>query len=254
MSSDDLQIGGQDREALEALHALQQVADLDVGVAVVAVLDFGALAEERVGLIEEQQHAAFLGGIEDLLEILLGFADVLADHCGEVDAVEIEAQLVREHLGRECLAGAAGSGEERADAQTAPAARGESPGLVDRHAMTGLRRKLAQRFFLHVGQDQIVPVAAGTMRSAKSSSRGRESERQAFHRPVGSLADRCIRGVKRRTDAGSKRRDGLGTQAELFSKRVHRPVPAASRTRWIRSAPRRWLSPTDVSGCRASVC
>ena len=51
-----LAIGGEDREALEALHALEQVADLEVGVAVVRVLDLGALAEERVGFVEEQDR------------------------------------------------------------------------------------------------------------------------------------------------------------------------------------------------------
>ena len=39
--------------ALVLLHPLQQVADLDVGVAVVGVADLGALAEQRVGLVEE---------------------------------------------------------------------------------------------------------------------------------------------------------------------------------------------------------
>ena len=47
-------VGGEDREAVEPLHALQQVADLDVGEAVVRVLDLGALAEQRVRLVEEQ--------------------------------------------------------------------------------------------------------------------------------------------------------------------------------------------------------
>src|SRR5918995_51978 len=42
------------------LHTLQEVAALDVGVAVVAVLDLAALAEECVGLVEEQHRPALL--------------------------------------------------------------------------------------------------------------------------------------------------------------------------------------------------
>ena len=48
------QIGGEYRDALVLLHLLQQVGDLDVGVAVVRILHVGALAEQRVGLVEEQ--------------------------------------------------------------------------------------------------------------------------------------------------------------------------------------------------------
>ena len=57
-SSARLHVGREDREAAVGLHPLQQVADLDVRVAVVAVLDLAALAEERVGLVEEQDGAA----------------------------------------------------------------------------------------------------------------------------------------------------------------------------------------------------
>jgi hypothetical protein len=59
-----LGVGGENGDALELLHALQQIADFDVGVAVMAVANFRALAEERLGLVEEQHDAALLGGIE----------------------------------------------------------------------------------------------------------------------------------------------------------------------------------------------
>ena len=72
-------VGGQDGQAAVRLHALQQIADLDVGVAVVAVLDLAALAEQRIGLVEQQDRAAVLGGVEDAAQILLRLADVLAD-------------------------------------------------------------------------------------------------------------------------------------------------------------------------------
>ena len=87
-----LQVGRQDGQAAIGLHPLQQVADLDVGVAVVAVLDLAPLAEEGVGLVEEEDRAAVLGRVEDPAQVLLGLADVLADHAGQVDPVQVQAQ------------------------------------------------------------------------------------------------------------------------------------------------------------------
>src|SRR6202000_3120801 len=52
------QIGGQNGQPLICLHALQQVADLDVGVAIVAVAYLAAFAEQGIGLVEEQQRSA----------------------------------------------------------------------------------------------------------------------------------------------------------------------------------------------------
>ena len=51
------EVGRQHDGPVVLLHPLQQVADLDVGVAVVRVLDLAALAEQRVGLVEEQDRA-----------------------------------------------------------------------------------------------------------------------------------------------------------------------------------------------------
>src|SRR5205823_6319977 len=48
------EVGGEDNDALVFLHFLEQIGDLDVGVAIVRVLDFGALAEEGVGFVEEE--------------------------------------------------------------------------------------------------------------------------------------------------------------------------------------------------------
>ena len=48
------QVGRQHRQAVEGLHPLQQVGDLDVGVAVVGVAHLAALAEHGVGLVEEE--------------------------------------------------------------------------------------------------------------------------------------------------------------------------------------------------------
>ena len=71
----------QNRDAVILLHLLKQVADFDIGVAVVGVFDFGAFAENCVRFIEEEDRISLLGSDKDLVEILLGFADVLADQC-----------------------------------------------------------------------------------------------------------------------------------------------------------------------------
>ena len=57
----------QDRQAAIGLHPLEQVADLDVRVAIVAVADLGALAEQRVRLVEQEDRAAALGRVEQPL-------------------------------------------------------------------------------------------------------------------------------------------------------------------------------------------
>ena len=116
-----LQVRRQDRQAAVRFHALQQIAHLDVGVAIVAVAHLAAFAEERIGLVEEQDRAAVLRGVEHPAQVLFGFADVLAHHRGQIDPIEIETQLAGEHFGRHGLARAARAGEERADAETASA-------------------------------------------------------------------------------------------------------------------------------------
>jgi hypothetical protein len=98
VSIDDLRFVVRTRQPLVSFDALQQVADLDVGVAVVAVAHLAALAEERIGFVEEQQDAAFFRGVEDLLQVLLGLADVLAHHRRQVDPIEIEPQARRPAL------------------------------------------------------------------------------------------------------------------------------------------------------------
>ena len=56
------QVGREDGEPVEGLQALQQVGALDVGVAVVGVAHLAALAEDGVGLVEEQ-HGVDAAGL-----------------------------------------------------------------------------------------------------------------------------------------------------------------------------------------------
>jgi hypothetical protein len=46
------QVDGQDDDAVVLLHFLQEVGDFNVCVAVVGVVDFGALAKEGVNFVE----------------------------------------------------------------------------------------------------------------------------------------------------------------------------------------------------------
>lgn len=57
----DLRGGGKDGHAGEGFQALQKVWAFDVGVAVVAVLDLGTLAEEGVGFVEEEDGTRGIG-------------------------------------------------------------------------------------------------------------------------------------------------------------------------------------------------
>ena len=121
--------------AVERLHPLEQVGDLDVRVAVARVLDLGALAEQRVGLVEQQDavHAVGLG--EDPVEVLLGLADVLVDDGREVDDVEVEAEVAGDDLRRHRLARPGVAGEQAGDAAGPRAALAPIP-----HSPTTLSR------------------------------------------------------------------------------------------------------------------
>jgi hypothetical protein len=93
------QVGGEDDDALVIVHALEQVRHLDVGVAVMGVAHGGALAEQGVGLAEDEDGVAGGGLVEDAGQVLLGLADVRGEHPGQVALVEVEAQGVGEDVG-----------------------------------------------------------------------------------------------------------------------------------------------------------
>jgi hypothetical protein len=65
----------------------------------------------------KKDHAAGLSRIEQAAQVLLGLADILADHRGEIDAVEIEPKMIGDDFGGHRLAGAAVAGEQHADAE-----------------------------------------------------------------------------------------------------------------------------------------
>ncbi len=73
------------------------------------------LAKEGIGLVEEQDGAAGLGSGEDAGQVLLGVANVLTDDGGEVDLVEVQAQLSSDDVRGHGLTRARGTGKEHVE-------------------------------------------------------------------------------------------------------------------------------------------
>jgi hypothetical protein len=107
----------------------------------VRIVDRGALAEQGVGLVEQQDRVGVLGGGEHAVQVLLGLTDVLADHPGQVDPVQVEAQLPGDDLGAHGLAGAGRPREQRVDAASKGQLGREPP--LPQHPLAG-RYPLAQ--------------------------------------------------------------------------------------------------------------
>src|SRR5579859_7086496 len=74
-------------------HALQQIADLDIGVAVVTIFDFAALTKQRVGFVEKEDGATIFSGVKDTAQVLLSLANVFAHNRRQIDAIQIQTQL-----------------------------------------------------------------------------------------------------------------------------------------------------------------
>jgi hypothetical protein len=101
------------------LDPLEQIADLDIRVSVMAVTNLGPSPEHCIRFIEEKDRPGPLRRIEEPLEVLLCLPYVLADERGQIDLIEVEAKFVRDHLGRHRLAGPGGASEQRADPEAA---------------------------------------------------------------------------------------------------------------------------------------
>ena len=97
------------RHTAVGCHFPEQVGHFDVGVTLARTLYLGSFAKQGIGLIEKQDGITGFGSAEDLAQVLFGLADVFAHDRGQVDAVEIETELVGHDLRRHRLAGAARS-------------------------------------------------------------------------------------------------------------------------------------------------
>ena len=201
------QVGGEDDDAVERLHALQQVGDLDVGVAVVGVADLRALAEQRVRLVEEQHAVHALGLVEDAVEVLLRLADVLVDDGGEVDRVEVEAQLAGDHLGGHRLAGPRRPGEQRRDALAAATAALHAPRLEHR-SRAGARAR----------------------RARAAAPAGRAGRTMSSQPTLGSIAVREPLERRRRSGRARPRARARTSTARPRRRRAARPPPPRARS------------------------
>ncbi len=136
---------------------MQEVTDLNVGITIVAVLHLTALPKQRIGFVEQQDGAASLRRVEHPPQVLFRFADVLAHHLAQVDAIQIQPQLVGQHLRRHGLARAAGTRKQHANTQTSRAFVLKAPRLIDLHSLPHVHRDLSQDTQPGLGQYQIIP-------------------------------------------------------------------------------------------------
>src|SRR5689334_127439 len=90
------EIGRQDEQAWIIFHSLQKIADFLVRILVMGALDVRALAEQGVGLVEEQNPALAFRAFEDALEVLLRLTDVLGNDLGQIDPVHVPRKLFAE--------------------------------------------------------------------------------------------------------------------------------------------------------------
>jgi hypothetical protein len=138
----------------------------------VRVGDLGALAEQGVGLVEEEDRVRAVGGAEDALEVLLGLPDVLRDDGREIDAVEVQAELGAEHLRAHGLAGAGLAREQ--DLQ--PLGPGDgllvAPVGEDAVAVPEVGGDRAQQHALALGHDEVLPAVRGVQPRGELPERG----------------------------------------------------------------------------------
>src|SRR5207237_8601258 len=128
----------------ERLQPWQEEVGFEVRVAVVRALYRGAVGEQGVAFVDEQNDIELLGAREELIEALLRFADVFVDHRGEIEPVEIHLQRRGEELGGQGVAGAARPGEESAHAAVELASQRRADVALDLPAVAAARFEVAE--------------------------------------------------------------------------------------------------------------
>ena len=217
-----LQIRGQHRDAAIRVEPLQQIAHLQIGVAVAAVAHLAAPAEQRVALVEQEHRAGFLGGVENALEILLGLADIFADHRGEIDAKQIALQLAGNDFCCHRLADAARPGEQRRHAEAAVALRRQSPS--DRTPARGRARgrrcraaiQAAPRGRTRSSQPAFGITRSGELRKARSAA-SRRRRREAAAAAARARRGPALPRARLRSRAPPSRGVARARRPELFA-------------------------------------
>ena len=90
-----------DCEAGILLAFPQEVIDLNVGIAVVAVFHVSASAKESIRFIKKQDRATTFRRVENTAEILFCLADVLRDYGIQIDPAQVFSQAARQSLSRD---------------------------------------------------------------------------------------------------------------------------------------------------------
>ena len=152
-------VGGEDRDARERLHALQQVVRprgsrsdrRDVFTSV-------RLANSESASSNSSMAWPSSAASKTCGEVLLGLADVLRDHAREVDSVEVEAEVAGDEASDHRLAGAGRPENSAATPRPLRDPVAKTPFVDDFAAMAHARDHLAQLLVAIVGEHEIGPA------------------------------------------------------------------------------------------------
>ena len=116
-------IGGQKSQTAVILQLLEKMGRLRIGVPVIGILHLGPFGEHGIRLVKKQDGVQVSGPAEEGGNVLFRLPDVFAHHLGQVDAVQVQSQLIGHHLDGHGLPRPRGTIEKRTDP---PAIRGLS--------------------------------------------------------------------------------------------------------------------------------
>ena len=182
-----------------------------------AVLDLAAFTEERVGLVKQQDRPRLFRGFENVAQIFFGFANVLAHHAGQVDAIQIDVQLPGQNFGGHRLSRPARAGEQRADTAASRQPSAETPLLVNQRSRRHLIRDFSQLSEYVFWQNDVLPAI--TRLQALSEITQPPAHLFATRLPQVIRCHRCVlSGPSPRFRDGRVHslRNCLGTQIELL--------------------------------------
>src|SRR5262249_14906261 len=122
---------------------------------------FGALSEQGVRFVEEQDGITALRLLEYSAEVLLGFTDVFTHNSRQIDLECLELQLARDNLDRHGLSHSALSVKKHGKAVAKRKSLAESPIAANRPPMAYLRADLAKLRHGAWRQRDVLPGGSG---------------------------------------------------------------------------------------------
>src|SRR5262249_35806742 len=130
-----------------------------VGIAVVSAGGLGALAEQGIGLIKEQDPVVTLRLVKDAGEVLLRLTNVLGDHQREIHTIDVKPRGLAKQRRGKCLAGTGRTIKEATEAGLDVAF--QSPALKQSMPMFDPSPDFLHLFHDVAGKNEIRPVKAG---------------------------------------------------------------------------------------------